>query len=51
MFNIHGSFPGSLVSLLYRNSLLDESNDASEAYFDGIESLFNNPLKPIFVEK
>jgi len=40
--------PGSLVSVLYRNSLFNQSSAASENYFDGIGTLFDNPMEHIF---
>ncbi|RSK38724.1 DUF5916 domain-containing protein [Mangrovimonas spongiae] len=40
--------PGSLLSALYRNQLFENSNEASKAYFESLDTLFQQPIQHTF---
>lgn len=40
--------PGSLVTLLYRNSLFNSDNASKDSYFNSLNTLFNQPMQHVF---
>ena len=40
--------PGSLLTVLYRNSLFDTNTESERSYLDSMEELFNTPIEHIF---